>query len=110
MPSSVWAAIILKENRWESQYLPHVVIFLHPRQDKPVPDGMVESGSIELSNDAKTWHPAGDFKFGNLLNNPSQRTFRLSKRGSARYLRFTSKTGAQGKPYGGAAEIGVLSQ
>ena len=71
---------------------------------------MVESGSIELSKDGKTWHSAGDFTFGNLLNDPSQRTLVFKKAGNARYLRYTSKTGAQGKPYAGAAEIGVLGK
>ncbi|MCP5537475.1 MAG: alpha-L-fucosidase [Akkermansiaceae bacterium] len=81
-----------------------------PRQDRPVPDSMVESGTIELSNDGKTWHHAGDFTFGNLVNDPTQRSLVFKKPCRARYLRFTSKTGAQGKPYAGAAEIGVLGK
>lgn len=81
-----------------------------PRQDRHVPDGMVESGSFEVSLDGKKWHKAGDFTFGNLLNDPTQRIFELKKPANARYFRFTSKTGAQGKPHAGAAEIGVLSK
>lgn len=81
-----------------------------PRQDKRVPDSMVETGSVEISRDGKKWYKAGDFTFGNLLNDPSQRSFLFPKAGKARYLRFHSKTGAQGKPYAGAAEIQVLSK
>ncbi|NWK57131.1 alpha-L-fucosidase [Verrucomicrobiaceae bacterium N1E253] len=81
-----------------------------PRQDKRVPDSMIETGSVELSLNKKTWHSAGDFTFGNLLNDPSLRSVLFKKSGRARYLRFNTKTGAQGKPYAGAAEIQVLAK
>ena len=81
-----------------------------PRQDRRVPDSMVESGSVELSKDGKIWHKAGDFTFGNLLNDPTQRSLTFKKAAKAQYARFTSKTGAQGKPYAGAAEIGILGK
>ena len=79
-----------------------------PRQDKLVPDGMVESGDIAFSTDGTTWSAPVAFQFGNLVNDPAQRTHLLKSPVNARYFRFTSKTGAAGKPYGGAAEIGIL--
>ncbi|MES2997273.1 MAG: alpha-L-fucosidase [Verrucomicrobiota bacterium] len=81
-----------------------------PRQDKAVPDGMIETGEVSASTDGTTWTTPEPFKFGNLVNDPSQRTFLLGKPAEARYFRIVSKTGAAGKPYAGAAEIGLLSK
>jgi len=81
-----------------------------PRQDRHVPDSMIEQGRIETSLDGKTWKNAGTFTFGNLLNDPSQRTFTLNHPTKARYIRLISLKGAQGKPYAGAAEFGILTQ
>jgi alpha-L-fucosidase len=80
-----------------------------PRQDQRVPDSMVESGSIEVSKDGHAWHHAADFTFDNLVNDPAQRTVTFTAPAKARFIRFNSKTGVQGKPYAGAAEIGVLA-
>ena len=46
-----------------------------PRQDKPVPDGMIEEGRVETSPDGNSWSTAGDFHFGNLVNDPVERTY-----------------------------------
>lgn len=79
------------------------------RQDKRVPDGMVEEGYVEVSIDGKSWYKAGSFVFGNLLNEPSVRTYRFQRAANARYLRLVSTKGAQDKPYAAAAEIGILA-
>lgn len=80
-----------------------------PRQDKSVPDGMVETGEISLSLDGKSWSKPQPFRLGNLANDPSQRTILFQPASiEARFLRFTSTGGAAGKPYAAAAEIGVL--
>jgi len=79
-----------------------------PRQDKRVPEGMIESGRVETSLDGASWHLAGHFSFGNLLNDPTQRIFTFGKEIDARYIRIIAKTGAQGTISAGAAEIGVL--
>lgn len=79
-----------------------------PRQDRQVPDSMVEHGSIAFSRDGKTWSSPEEFRFGNLVNDPSQRAVLFGKKQSARYFRFTSLEGAAGKSYAGAAEIGIL--
>ncbi len=80
-----------------------------PRQDQRVPDGMVESGTIDVSVDGRNWRQSAEFTFGNLLNDPAQRSVELAAPAKARFIRFNSKTGVQGKPYAGAAEIGVLA-
>ncbi|MFM7181958.1 MAG: alpha-L-fucosidase [Verrucomicrobiales bacterium] len=80
-----------------------------PRQDKAVPDGMVEAGEISLSLDGKSWTTPQPFRLGNLVNDPSERTILLDDRTvEARFVRFKSSVGAAGKPYAAAAEIGVL--
>jgi len=79
-----------------------------PRQDRQVPDSMVERGTMEFSKDGKNWNPAVDFHFGNLVNDPSLRTQVLTEKQQARFFRFRSQSGAVGKPYAGAAEIGIL--
>jgi alpha-L-fucosidase len=79
-----------------------------PRQDRQVPDSMVERGTIEFSKDGKSWSSPIAFHFGNLLNDPSLRTELFSAKQQARFFRFTSNAGAAGKPYAGAAEIGIL--
>lgn len=81
-----------------------------PRQDKPMPDGMIENGTIAFSRDGVKWSAPQDFTFGNLLNDPSRRIFQFkAKFNQARYFKIVSKTGAAGKPYAGAAEIDVLT-
>jgi alpha-L-fucosidase len=80
-----------------------------PRQDKAVPDGMIEEGSIETSLDGKTWTAAGDFSFGNLVNDPVERTYDFPKPANARFVRLVSRKGAAGKPYAAVSEFGVLT-
>lgn len=81
-----------------------------PRQDKRVPDGMVESWRIETSSDGAKWQEISTAEFGNLLNDPSQRTHLFDKPQTTSWLRFISLKGAQGKPYAGAAEIELLGK
>jgi alpha-L-fucosidase len=81
-----------------------------PRQDRAVPDSMVESGEVGVSADGERWSNPQPFEFGNLVNDPSLRTVVFpAPAAPARYFRFVSKTGAAGKPYAGAAEIGILA-
>ena len=79
-----------------------------PRQDKRVPDSMVERWRVEVSTDAKHWKVVAENEFGNLLNDPAKRRFDFEKPVSARLFRFISLRGVQDKPYAGAAEIELL--
>ncbi len=80
-----------------------------PRQDKRVPDSMVEQWKVETSTDGKNWTVAAEGEFGNLLNDPSKRKVDFAKAIQAKFFRFTSLRGAQDKPYAGAAEIELFS-
>lgn len=82
-----------------------------PRQDKRVPDGMIERGTLAWSRDGKTWTQPETFRFGNLLNDPARRIHTLANpQPGMRFLRLTSTAGTGGKPYAGAAEIEVLGK
>ncbi|QQL44551.1 alpha-L-fucosidase [Sulfuriroseicoccus oceanibius] len=80
-----------------------------PRQDKRVPDSMIESFKLEASLDGSTWFALGHGEFGNILNDPSQRTHLFKKTTHLKFFRLTSLSSPQGKPYAGAAEISLLA-
>ena len=79
-----------------------------PRQDRAVPDSMVEKGYIEVSSDGEKWSKIENFEFGNLLNDPTARMHTFKKPVKGRYVKFVSTEGVAGKPYAGAAEIGLF--
>ena len=81
-----------------------------PHQDTLNPNGMIEKGRVEFSKDGESWYSGGNFNFGNLLNDPTERTYWLESPVAARFVRVTSEAGAQGVRQAGAAEIGVLAE
>ena len=50
--------------------------------------GMIEKGRITLSQDGGQWTEAGIFEFGNLINDPSRRSYFLAETMKARYIRI----------------------
>jgi len=80
-----------------------------PRQDKRIPDGMIESGTVETSINGRSWNSMGEFNFGNLLNDPQKRVFMFDRAIAAQYVRITSQTGTKSSPFAGAAEIEILA-
>lgn len=81
-----------------------------PRQDKRVPDGMIEAWKVEVSDDGETWNEAAKGEFGNLFNDPSKRTHLFAEPKTVKWFRLISLRGAQGKPYAAAAEIELLGE
>jgi alpha-L-fucosidase len=61
--------------------------FAYTPQNK-IRGGMMASGNIKVSDDGKSWKDAGSFTFGNLVNDPTTRTFNLPKAVTARYVRI----------------------
>ncbi|MDH7461209.1 alpha-L-fucosidase [Chitinophagaceae bacterium 26-R-25] len=59
--------------------------FAYTPQNK-IRGGMMAKGIIKVSDDGKSWREAGSFAFGNLVNDPSTRTFNLPKAVTARYV------------------------
>ncbi len=80
-----------------------------PRQDRRIPDGMIETGCIEISDDGISWLNICDFTFGNLVNSPDQRIKFFDKNYKARYFRLKSTSGADNKPYAAIAELEIFA-
>ncbi|SUJ19831.1 Alpha-L-fucosidase [Sphingobacterium spiritivorum] len=52
--------------------------------------GMMAKGLIKVSNDGQNWTLAEQFEFGNLINDPTMRTYRFKQKIQARYIRIES--------------------
>ncbi len=52
--------------------------------------GMMAKGKVEVSDDGINWQPAGDFEFGNLINDPSKRKYFFERVIEAKYMKITS--------------------
>jgi len=79
-----------------------------PRQDYPLPEGMIEAGYLEVSDNGVHWKTLEAFEFGNLLNDPVQRTHYFQQPVTTRYIKIVSTHNVQGSAAAGAAEIGFL--
>jgi len=53
-------------------------------------NGMLAKGIIKISNDGTNWQEIGKFEFGNLINDPTKRTYRFTKSVMTRYIRVES--------------------
>ncbi|KKO90016.1 alpha-1,3/4-fucosidase [Sphingobacterium sp. Ag1] len=53
-------------------------------------EGMMQSGKLSVSLDGTHWEDAGSFEFGNLINDPSTRTYRLKNAKNARFVKVES--------------------
>lgn len=70
--------------------------------------GMMAKGEIYISNDNKSWTKAGDFEFGNLINDPTRRLYYFNNKVSARYVRIEA-TGITGnEDFVSIAEIDLI--
>lgn len=49
----------------------------------------ISKGTIEVSDDGKTWTDAGTWEFGNMINSPTPRTYYLAEPVEGRYIRIT---------------------
>lgn len=60
--------------------------------------GMMAKGRIMVSTNGKQWKEAGSFEFGNLINDPSPRNYRLPKAQKAKFVKIEStEIAAEGK-------------
>ncbi|MBS1744798.1 MAG: discoidin domain-containing protein, partial [Bacteroidetes bacterium] len=53
-------------------------------------EGMMQKGVFYISDDGKSWKPAGDFQFGNLINDPTKRDFFLPQKMIARFVKIAA--------------------
>lgn len=75
----------------------------------PSSKGGVAEAVIEVSTDGKKYTKAGEWEFGNLINDPTERLYVLDKAVTARYLRIVPKRTADGKP-AVIAETGIYPE
>lgn len=72
--------------------------------------GMIEQGILKISDDGIQWRVFENFKFGNLINDPTPRTHYFQSPMNTRYVRIESKTIAGGEKQASIAEIDFLEQ
>lgn len=53
-------------------------------------EGMMQSGAISVSRDGTHWEDTESFEFGNLINDPSTRTYRFKSVKNARFVKIAS--------------------
>jgi len=71
-------------------------------------NGMIEEGTISISSNGKTWKKVEDFKFGNLINDPTQRRHNFKAPITAKYIKIESKVIAGGGKAAAIAELDFI--
>lgn len=74
-----------------------------PQQENQ--EGMMAKGIVLTSTDGKKWREAGIFEFGNLINDPTKRSFYFSKRQKARYVKIETEETAGSSDVVAVAEL-----
>lgn len=73
-------------------------------------EGMIEKGTIKISEDGKSWKVLEEFGFGNLINDPSPRRHYFEKPVNTRYIMIQSNVIAGGSKSAAIAEIDFLKE
>jgi len=72
--------------------------------------GMLEKGVLQTSNDGKNWKDVETFGFGNLINDPTPRTYYFKNVISTRYVQLKATTIAGNKKTLAIAELDFLEK
>ncbi|MDE5688987.1 MAG: discoidin domain-containing protein, partial [Paramuribaculum sp.] len=75
----------------------------------PSSKGGIAGAVIEVSTDGKKFKKAGQWEFGNLINDPTERLYVLDKAVTGRYLRIVPQQTADGNA-AVIAEIGIYPE
>ncbi|MCT4644657.1 MAG: alpha-L-fucosidase [Carboxylicivirga sp.] len=94
--------IIIKLN--ETDKIKGMVYTPHARDKK----GLIETGRILISKDGKKWKELSEFKFGNLINDPTPRTVYFDKPVKTQYVKVELIRGAADSKIAAIAEIDFL--
>ncbi len=70
--------------------------------------GFIERYQVEISTDGQTWQAIHEGTFGNIINDPSERTVLFDNSFSARYVRLSGLIPPGALQQVGAAEIEIL--
>ncbi|MCL6268231.1 alpha-L-fucosidase [Flagellimonas myxillae] len=68
-------------------------------------EGMIEKGSISISDNGKDWKKVMDFEFGNLINDPKTRQHAFTSPISTKFIRIESNVIAGGHTSAAIAEL-----
>ena len=68
-------------------------------------DGMIERGTILISSNGRKWQEFESFEFGNLINDPTKRTWNFKANVRTQYIRIRSDGGAGGSNTAIVAEL-----
>lgn len=72
--------------------------------------GMIEAGVVKTSLNGRSWVEAGRFAFGNLVNDPTRRSFNFEKPVKARYVRIEATAIAGGGDVASMAELDLFGE
>jgi alpha-L-fucosidase len=70
-----------------------------------IKEGMIESGSFFVSSNGKKWDKIESFEFGNLINDPTKRTYIFKDPVITRYIKIQADRGAGGSQIAAIAEL-----
>lgn len=87
---------------WTSETLPDHKMIIHADKSVTIKgliyspqrwkhENAISKGKIEVSEDGKKWINAGNWEFGNLVNDPSARKYLLEKPVKGQYIRITTE-------------------
>ncbi len=68
-------------------------------------EGMIERGSVFISTKGKKWEKIESFEFGNLINDPTKRTYVFKEPVETRYIKIQADRGAGGSQIAAIAEL-----
>jgi len=73
-------------------------------------EGMIESGTIKISTNGKTWKTLENFEFGNLINDPTTREHYFKAPITTQYVKIETRSIAANKKTAAIAEIDFIKE
>jgi alpha-L-fucosidase len=73
-------------------------------------EGMIESGTIKISDNGKTWETLENFEFGNLINDPTTREHYFKTPITTQYIKVETRSIAANKKTAAIAEIDFIKE
>ncbi len=73
-------------------------------------EGMIESGTIKISANGKTWKTLENFNFGNLINDPTTREYYFKSPITTQYIKLETRSIAANKKTAAIAEIDFIKE
>lgn len=71
-------------------------------------EGMIERGTVWVSQDKQNWKKVEDFMFGNLINDPTKRSCTFKNTTEARYFKIQMTEGANRSEKAAVAEVDIF--